>query len=77
VYICLCRAVNDRTICHAIAEGAHTVEAIGEACGAGTVCGGCHHELELLLAGEPLSLVEVGEATGHRHARSRLRHAHG
>ncbi len=33
----------------AITAGAHTVDDLGDACGAGTVCGGCVHYLEEML----------------------------
>jgi bacterioferritin-associated ferredoxin len=39
--VCHCRRVCDRTIRAAIQAGARTEDAIAEACGAGTVCGGC------------------------------------
>ncbi|ATB36604.1 hypothetical protein CYFUS_002019 [Cystobacter fuscus] len=47
--VCLCRAVSDRTIRARISEGAHTVEELGSACGAGTGCGGCHDQLSQLI----------------------------
>ncbi|WP_095982980.1 (2Fe-2S)-binding protein [Melittangium boletus] len=47
--VCLCRAVSDRTIRARIAEGARTVEELGDACGAGTGCGGCHDQMTQLL----------------------------
>lgn len=49
MFVCLCEAVNDRTVEEAIAHGARTVHAIGEACGAGTNCGGCRPLLEEML----------------------------
>lgn len=39
--VCQCKIVSHRTVDAAIAAGAETVGAIGRACGAGTVCGGC------------------------------------
>ena len=50
MYVCHCRAVNDRTILAAAAEGALTVDDLTRACGAGSDCGGCHAILEELLA---------------------------
>jgi bacterioferritin-associated ferredoxin len=50
MYVCHCRAVNDRTILTAAAEGALTVDDLSRACGAGSDCGGCHAMLEELLA---------------------------
>lgn len=46
VIVCLCHAVRDRELDAAIAEGAETVEEVGEACGAGTGCGACVEEIE-------------------------------
>ncbi|CAL4869790.1 Nitrate reductase (plasmid) [Asticcacaulis sp. MM231] len=47
--ICACRSVGEKTINAAIAEGALTVEAIGEATTAGTSCGSCKGELKQCL----------------------------
>ncbi len=47
--VCHCETVNDRTIDHAIAAGAHDVEAVAAACRAGGNCGGCHDTIEQLL----------------------------
>lgn len=49
MYVCLCRGVSDRKVRHAIARGARSVEEIGEACGAGTRCGGCWPMLDDML----------------------------
>lgn len=49
--VCLCKGVSDRAVDAAIAGGAETVGAIGRACGAGTVCGGCVCALKSRLAG--------------------------
>jgi bacterioferritin-associated ferredoxin len=49
MYICHCRGVTDRTIRAAIASGAGSVDKIGQRCGAGVDCGGCHLALEELL----------------------------
>lgn len=47
--VCLCHVVSDRTIRARIAEGAQSVDDIGETCLAGTGCGGCRDQLEELL----------------------------
>ncbi|WP_434387699.1 (2Fe-2S)-binding protein [Melittangium boletus] len=47
--VCLCHAVSDRIIRARIAEGARTVEKLGEVCGAGTGCGGCHDQMTQLI----------------------------
>jgi bacterioferritin-associated ferredoxin len=44
--VCLCHAVRDRELDAAIAEGADSVEQVGEQCGAGTGCGACIPEIE-------------------------------
>jgi bacterioferritin-associated ferredoxin len=48
--VCSCRAVTDREVRAAIAEGADSVEALTERCHAATACGGCWPELERLIA---------------------------
>jgi len=50
--ICACRSVGEKTILSAIADGALTVEAIGEATSAGTACGSCKGELKQCLLKE-------------------------
>lgn len=47
--VCVCRAVSDRSVNQAIAEGASSVEDLGERCGAGTCCGMCVDELASML----------------------------
>ena len=47
--ICACRSVGQKTIEAAIADGATTVEAIGDATTAGTACGSCKGELKQCL----------------------------
>ena len=41
MYVCLCRAVTDRTLSRAVADGARTVEELAARTGAGTSCGAC------------------------------------
>lgn len=48
--VCLCKNVSNRVIEDSIEDGATTIEEVGRACGAGTDCGGCHCELEEMLA---------------------------
>ena len=62
MYVCHCHGVNDRTIRAAIEDGATTVEELGTMCEAGSGCGGCHFELERILACGDRSLLEVGAA---------------
>ena len=49
--ICACNGVRKSAIRAVIAAGAKTVEAVGEACKAGTACGSCKPELKAILAG--------------------------
>jgi bacterioferritin-associated ferredoxin len=49
VIVCHCEQVSDRTISHAIAAGARTVDDVTDACRAGGNCGGCTEAIEQLL----------------------------
>ena len=49
VYVCHCRAVNDRAVQAAVENGARSIEELGRTCGAGTDCGSCHSTLARLL----------------------------
>ena len=49
MYACLCEGVSERKVRHAIARGARSIDEIGDACRAGTRCGGCWPTLEDLL----------------------------
>ena len=50
MFVCHCRAVTDGAIRACIQGGACSVKELGERCGAGTRCGGCHSVLFQLLA---------------------------
>jgi bacterioferritin-associated ferredoxin len=50
MYVCLCRVVTRTTIETAIAEGARTVEEVGQRCAAGTDCGKCQRNIQRLLS---------------------------
>ncbi len=52
MYVCLCKAVTDRTVRSLIREGAETRSEIGERCGAGTDCGGCRGQIDDLIEEE-------------------------
>jgi bacterioferritin-associated ferredoxin len=41
MYVCICERVREREVRKAIRRGAHSEEAVGAACGAGTGCGSC------------------------------------
>ena len=47
--LCQCNGVSERTIRRSIRHGACTIQAIGDACGAGNNCGACHLWLEEML----------------------------
>jgi bacterioferritin-associated ferredoxin len=50
MYVCVCKAVCDREVEAAIDDGATSVEAVTNACGAGGDCGACHKEIADRLA---------------------------
>jgi bacterioferritin-associated ferredoxin len=60
VYVCSCRAVTDRQVCGAIADGACTLREVARASGAGITCGGCQPLLRRLLTehGHPCPRAE-------------------
>jgi bacterioferritin-associated ferredoxin len=47
--VCLCKGITSETVREVVATGARTVEAVGRRCGAGTDCGSCHAQLELMI----------------------------
>jgi bacterioferritin-associated ferredoxin len=49
VWICLCEAVTSGSILDAVESGARTVREVGQANGAGTVCGKCTRNILLLI----------------------------
>jgi bacterioferritin-associated ferredoxin len=44
--LCLCQGVSDRVVRLAVVNGADSVDAVGDHCGAGTDCGSCQHAIE-------------------------------
>ncbi len=75
MYVCCCKGVSDKVIRAAVREGAHTVEAVGAACGAGTRCGSCRPEIydlihDELAAGRRLPMVEPNAARAETPAAS-------
>jgi bacterioferritin-associated ferredoxin len=48
--VCICRRVSDLAIRTAIDEGAHSVEAVGQSCRAGTGCGSCHETIAEMIS---------------------------
>ena len=65
MYVCICKAVNQRMVSKAIDAGASTVEAVGQMTGAGTDCGGCHRTIrsELLRAGALRTCDDAGSCS--------------
>jgi bacterioferritin-associated ferredoxin len=49
--VCVCKAVSDRDVARAIADGAASVDEIARCTGAGTECGSCRESLACSLAG--------------------------
>ena len=49
MYICICHAVNERTVHDAIESGHDNVDAIADKTGAGTCCGGCRTLVQRLI----------------------------
>lgn len=47
--VCICRGVRCSEIRAAVRAGAETVEAVGEACEAGTDCGSCQFVVQDLI----------------------------
>lgn len=47
--VCVCKGIRCTKIRALIADGATSVEAVGEACGAGTDCGSCRCAIEDLI----------------------------
>jgi bacterioferritin-associated ferredoxin len=45
MYVCLCRAVTLDRLQTAVDGGALTVQAVAQACGAGSECGSCRSEI--------------------------------
>ena len=64
--VCSCRAVGEKTLAAAIAQGAHDLDRLGEVTGAGVTCGSCRPELKRLIqrhAAKPFSAeADVGSA---------------
>lgn len=47
--VCVCHGVPCKKIRSVIRDGATTVDAVGDACGAGTDCGSCRDAIEELI----------------------------
>lgn len=60
MYVCICHAVTRDEFDAFVADGARTLAAVGERCGAGTGCGSCVERLTCLLREASLDLAPVG-----------------
>ncbi|MGH3794326.1 MAG: (2Fe-2S)-binding protein [Pseudonocardiaceae bacterium] len=49
MYVCICAAVTEAQVRRCIAEGATTIEDVGDGCAAGTGCGSCVERIAALL----------------------------
>ncbi len=49
MYVCICWAVTEAQVRRCIAEGASSVEDVGDGCAAGTGCGSCVERIADLL----------------------------
>lgn len=49
MFACVCYAVGEQQVTAAVADGADSVEEVGESTGAGTGCGICHERLQGLI----------------------------
>ena len=70
MYICLCRVVTRTTVETAIAQGARTVEEVGQRCAAGTDGCKCHRTIQKMLniyfsSEDEAFIAEVPELPAH------------
>lgn len=49
MFVCMCRAVTLRTVEAAVEEGASTVRAVEQRCGAGGDCGSCRADIAAII----------------------------
>jgi bacterioferritin-associated ferredoxin len=49
MYVCVCLAVTEAEVGEVIESGAHTREAVTQACRAGGDCGACHGMIENMI----------------------------
>lgn len=52
MYVCVCKAVSEQELRRAVAQGAHTFEALQARTGCSTCCGCCEPDVRELLADE-------------------------
>ena len=66
--LCVCHGVRCNLVKAAIANGARDVDAVGDACRAGTDCGSCRGMIEDLI--EEAMDEDVGGCVAHASSRS-------
>ncbi|MEV6926948.1 (2Fe-2S)-binding protein [Dactylosporangium sp. NPDC051485] len=59
MYVCICHRVRECEIRRVIQSGAHTEDAVGDECGAGTGCGTCLDRIADLIDIENRTAVPV------------------
>ena len=64
MYVCLCKAVTERQIREAVAQGAHSLKDLKHALGVASECGKCAAEAKRCLK---LALEELGHQHHHFH----------
>ncbi|MGH6865989.1 MAG: molybdopterin-dependent oxidoreductase [Methyloceanibacter sp.] len=60
--VCTCFGVGANQIAAAIAQGCHTVEAVGKSLYAGTNCGSCHGEISLIINRQRVQVLDCDAA---------------
>ncbi|GAA4246767.1 (2Fe-2S)-binding protein [Dactylosporangium darangshiense] len=59
MYVCICHRVRECEIRRVIQSGAHSEDAVGDECGAGTGCGTCLDRIADLIDAENAGAVPV------------------
>jgi bacterioferritin-associated ferredoxin len=62
VYVCICSRVRECEIRRAVRAGAHTEDAVGHACEAGTGCGTCLDRIGEIIDQETPNQILVAAA---------------
>ncbi|WP_238008746.1 (2Fe-2S)-binding protein [Dactylosporangium sp. AC04546] len=57
MYVCICHRVKECEVRQAIRAGAHSEDAVGDECGAGTGCGTCLDRIADLIDAEATNAV--------------------
>jgi bacterioferritin-associated ferredoxin len=62
MYVCICRGVTVATVRAAVGRGAHSVDAVEAACGAGGDCGTCRAEIARIVRAQRVDEAASSEA---------------